>query len=448
MDLDALLNSEETALTRQVDKSIPVALIDLVTGKAFAVVTPICKMGRDLANDIPLAGDRSLSRFHCQIRQNGSDYYVEDCGSRNGTFLNGSPIAVPRKLQNGDVLSAGVCRYRFTLQAHDSVTEPENPHSGQNDESSGNVGSEDVSENEIQEARVALQKLRGSVDPSSEQDTIDLLTSTNNEFQEKNTESADTSFLKTGSPPVETEEELLRVSQQEAARSPNKEAEDRSKQASSSSNAGSWMDEYVFPELQKLLSEKDRLNGLLEEIRRDIKQIDRKIAGMQGVSQALLSASGSELGQACKQVLETLEWTADYSRTSPHEMSLKEASKVEAVVRIIVSESDPSNKDFEALVSQQAVIWCQTHVEPKGIMIVQLKPELPPRQRPTLSRDFLENMKRKKICVVQPAQLLAIYRLVILNGHDRANFKNVLLTTCGALPGFLMKPHESHAATA
>jgi len=35
-------------------------------------------------------------------------------------------------------------------------------------------------------------------------------------------------------------------------------------------------------------------------------------------------------------------------------------------------------------------------------------------------------MKRKRICVVQPTQLLAMYRLAVLSGHDKNYFKELL----------------------
>jgi hypothetical protein len=129
-------------------------------------------------------------------------------------------------------------------------------------------------------------------------------------------------------------------------------------------------------------------------------------------------------------------------------MNLKTAPKIDAVVRVVICQGDPTPKDFEALVNQQAVVWCQSNYEPKGIMIVQISPELPPPQRQQLSRDFLESMRRKKICVVLPTQLLAIYRLVVLSGHDKGYFKDLFLQTCGPLPGFMMKPQDNHAATA
>ena len=419
VDLEALLNAEEMRLLRDEDEDAAVALVDMVSGKALAVATPLCKIGRDLGNDIPLAGDRSMSRFHFQIRQTSpNDYYIEDCGSRNGTFLNGSPIAIPRKLQNGDIVSAGISRYRFAIQTEGAQSE-ETLHAQQATISPPTHIMQAAASGSPGEA---LQKLKGTLESAAEGD-----------------ETKPAEVVYSMAPPPQNQTQATQAARVEDSK-PRKPIDQSSPPA--------WLDEYLFPEVQKLMSEKERLNGLVEEIRQDIKQIDRKIVSAQSISQALLSSSGHEVGQASKQVFDVLDWFAELAPNNQFEMNLKTAPKIDAVVRVVLSQADPTPKDFEALVNQQAVVWCQSNYEPKGIMIVQVSPELPPPQRTQLSRDFLESMRRKKICVVLPTQLLAIYRLVVLSGHDKGYFKDLFLQTCGPLPGFMMKPQDNHAATA
>lgn len=451
VDLEALLSAEEMKLLRGEDRSAPVALVDMVTGKSIAIITPLCKIGRDLANDIPLSGDRSMSRFHFQIRQTGQDYYIEDCGSRNGTFLNGSPIALPRKLHQGDIVSAGISRYEFKIKdLAGAPGENEKADAKQN----GDEAAEPVSDdNEISRARETLQKMSTVKQPPG-QGEIDQESSETVEL-EKNfaDEMPCVASPETNVPPgeVESAPEEQEIPPDELETSPRTKGIAPPPQRISPERQGaglpSWLDEYFFPEVQKLMSEKERLNGLMEEIRQDIKQIDRKIASAQTISRSLLSSAGPELGQASKQVFDALDWAGEISTNNPFELTLKKPPKIEAVVRIVVCRSEPSAKDFEALVNQQAVIWCQSNYEPKGIMLVQVQPELAPSQRPPLSRDFLESMRRKKVCVVQPTQLLAIYRLAVLGGQDRNYFRELLLTTCGSLPGFMMKPQGSRSAT-
>jgi phosphoserine phosphatase RsbU/P len=58
----------------------------------------------------------AVSRNHCHVIREGSDYKVEDLGSRNGTFVNDEPekISGKRTLKLGDVIR--VCEVNFTFQ--------------------------------------------------------------------------------------------------------------------------------------------------------------------------------------------------------------------------------------------------------------------------------------------------------------------------------------------
>ena len=49
----------------------------------------------------------SVSRLHARIVLKDSDAYVQDLHSREGTWVNGVAVGVPRKLESGDVLSFG-----------------------------------------------------------------------------------------------------------------------------------------------------------------------------------------------------------------------------------------------------------------------------------------------------------------------------------------------------
>jgi len=50
--------------------------------------------------------DECLSRKHCQITANGSDFYIKDLGSYNGTFVNGEKIENV-KLHDQDEINIG-----------------------------------------------------------------------------------------------------------------------------------------------------------------------------------------------------------------------------------------------------------------------------------------------------------------------------------------------------
>lgn len=62
-------------------------------------------VGRDSKVEIPV-DDRTLSRRHCRVYNGPDGWRVTDLGSRNGTFLNGTPILDDR-LEEGDQIELG-----------------------------------------------------------------------------------------------------------------------------------------------------------------------------------------------------------------------------------------------------------------------------------------------------------------------------------------------------
>src|SRR6185436_6279910 len=67
-----------------------------------------------------------LSRAHARIRAETDRAWVEDMGSRNGTYLNGVKIAQATELHDGDKISLGrgtVIRYGFQDDLDESFHE-------------------------------------------------------------------------------------------------------------------------------------------------------------------------------------------------------------------------------------------------------------------------------------------------------------------------------------
>ncbi len=64
-------------------------------------------LGRQGNNDLVLLDSR-ISRHHARIARDDQGYFLEDVGSRHGTFVNGEKITAPHRLQSGDQISLGV----------------------------------------------------------------------------------------------------------------------------------------------------------------------------------------------------------------------------------------------------------------------------------------------------------------------------------------------------
>lgn len=63
-------------------------------------------IGRQPGNDLTIS-DTRLSRTHLKIDRFGDVFVASDCGSSNGSELNGSPLAQPESLKDGDRLVLG-----------------------------------------------------------------------------------------------------------------------------------------------------------------------------------------------------------------------------------------------------------------------------------------------------------------------------------------------------
>jgi len=63
-------------------------------------------LGRLPTNDFVLAGE-GISRKHARIHRRETEYYIQDLGSTNGTFVNDIRLDNERKLSHGDVIKLG-----------------------------------------------------------------------------------------------------------------------------------------------------------------------------------------------------------------------------------------------------------------------------------------------------------------------------------------------------
>jgi pSer/pThr/pTyr-binding forkhead associated (FHA) protein len=63
-------------------------------------------IGRDPACQLVL-DERTISARHARLSYHHNQWWVEDLGSRNGSFLNGDPIESPMVIIAGDELRCG-----------------------------------------------------------------------------------------------------------------------------------------------------------------------------------------------------------------------------------------------------------------------------------------------------------------------------------------------------
>ncbi|MBM4041646.1 MAG: FHA domain-containing protein [Planctomycetes bacterium] len=107
-------------------------LIDQRTGEERELLKAIVLIGRaeycDVCVPVP-----AVSREHARIRRRLTGYYVEDLGSRHGTWVNGARVRGRAKLCDGDVIAVaapepeGLATTSLHVQHTDTVELPRRP---------------------------------------------------------------------------------------------------------------------------------------------------------------------------------------------------------------------------------------------------------------------------------------------------------------------------------
>jgi FHA domain-containing protein len=92
---------------------LPRAAVD-VGGQRIAIGADGSVIGRSSDADIVIAA-HEVSRRHAQILPDGDGWTLTDLGSTNGVRLNGRPLGVPTRLQDGDVIEVGAVELIFEV---------------------------------------------------------------------------------------------------------------------------------------------------------------------------------------------------------------------------------------------------------------------------------------------------------------------------------------------
>jgi hypothetical protein len=71
-------------------------------------------IGRGRENDIQIKNDSKVSRYHCRITRRGTNFYIEDVKSSNGTLVNGE-LVTERRLFGGEEVVIGETTFRFII---------------------------------------------------------------------------------------------------------------------------------------------------------------------------------------------------------------------------------------------------------------------------------------------------------------------------------------------
>jgi len=106
-------------------KPVLTVLTGGASGKQFKVSKGTAVIGRAPTVELRVEDD-GISRAHARIRAETGRAWVEDMGSRNGTFVNGNKVTAPVELRDGDKIQVGrstVIRFGFQDDLDESFHE-------------------------------------------------------------------------------------------------------------------------------------------------------------------------------------------------------------------------------------------------------------------------------------------------------------------------------------
>lgn len=100
---------------KKVKQISPEAHLEKIEGEALESVYPLEEInliGRATDNTLIL-NENTISGYHARLSYQNEQWWLEDLGSRNGTFLNELPVSEPLVITYGDVLGFGKTRLRL-----------------------------------------------------------------------------------------------------------------------------------------------------------------------------------------------------------------------------------------------------------------------------------------------------------------------------------------------
>ena len=103
-------------------KKIALAALVLLSGRdqraRCIIASRVVQMGRSEECDI-LLNDPRVSARHARVVYSRDSFWMEDVGSRNGTFVDGVRIRKRQILQDGSLVRVGSSMFRFERDVGD-----------------------------------------------------------------------------------------------------------------------------------------------------------------------------------------------------------------------------------------------------------------------------------------------------------------------------------------
>jgi len=102
----------EGGTTKPAQSAVPQAALEHAGGAPVLLTQAELRIGRVPGNDVVLQ-DGHVSSHHAVIQNQGSQFFLIDLGSSNGTYVNGQRVVQPCLLEPGDEIRIGQSEFFF-----------------------------------------------------------------------------------------------------------------------------------------------------------------------------------------------------------------------------------------------------------------------------------------------------------------------------------------------
>jgi hypothetical protein len=93
-------------------------------GRELILTKPEITLGRAESCDVGLFGGQGVEKVHARITRQGNRYLLTDAATPGGTLLNGTRIAEPAPLRDGDRIQMGNCVLTFGERRREAAPQP------------------------------------------------------------------------------------------------------------------------------------------------------------------------------------------------------------------------------------------------------------------------------------------------------------------------------------
>ena len=112
-----IIHSNKESVEKTMDNKLIACLTNIKNGTRSFIEGDCYEIGTDIENDLCLTG-KFISRNHAKIIVENGKYYLIDCNSKNGTFINSVRIPVGNPVEifnNSEIYFADEC-FIFTVE--------------------------------------------------------------------------------------------------------------------------------------------------------------------------------------------------------------------------------------------------------------------------------------------------------------------------------------------